>query len=281
MAIEVKVKIDKLIKNNKTMTLPKLTHQQQEIIRQQYIYRFLNSNQIQKFLNHKSKGKINNWLPDLVKKEYLNRIYDPSTFLGKNQPAVYHMGNNGIRWLKTQDSYDPTILQKLYRDKNRSDTFISTCQFIADICLDLKNQPNYKLSFEWATENEYANPKSPFNFSGMLPELHPHLVIIRKKNNKTSYYLLEILTATLPAYRVRKRIRTYLGFLTECEWIGHIKTVPKILFVCETKELLIRCKRYTKKLLIEAEEENINICFAQKEDVRKEGVTAEIWEDVE
>ncbi len=263
------------------MTLPKLTHQQQEIIRQHYTYRFLNSTQIQKFLNHKSKGKINIWLPDLVKKEYLNRIYDPSTFLGKNQPAVYYLGINGIRWLKTQDGYDPEVLRKLYRDKNRSDTFISTCQLIADICLDLKNQPNDKLFFELATENEYTNPKSSFYFSSMLSELHPHLVFTRKKNNKMNYYLLEILTTKLPAYRVRKRIRTYLEFLTECEWIGHIKVAPEILFVCETKELLIRCKRYTKKLLVEAEEENIHLSFAQKEDVQKDGVTAEIWEDVE
>jgi hypothetical protein len=262
------------------MTLSKLTHQQQEIIRQQYTYRFLNSTQIQKFLNHKSKGKINDWLPDLVKKEYLNRIYDPSTFLGKNQPAVYYMGNNGIRWLKTQDEYDPAVLQKLYRDKNRSDTFISTSQLIADICLDLKNQPNDKLSFEWTTENEYTNPKSPYYFTGMLSELHPHLVFTRKKNNKTNYYLLEVLTVTLPAYRARKRIRTYLEFLTEYEWMGHIKTAPEILFVCETKDLLIRSKRYAKKLLVEAEEENIHLSFAQEEEVQKDGVTAEIWEDI-
>jgi len=263
------------------MTHTKLTHQQQEIIKQQYTYRFLNSTQIQKFLNHKNKRRINDWLPDLVKKEYLQRIYDPSTFLGKNQPAVYYLGINGIRWLKTQDGYDPTILQKLYRDKNRSDTFISTCQLIADICLDLKTQTNNQISFDWATENEYIRPESPHYFSDMLSELHPHLVFTRKRNNKMDYFFLEILTATLPAYRVRKRIRTYLEFLTGCEWIGHVKTAPEILFVCETKDLLIRNKRYTKKLLVEAEEENIHISFAQEEEVQKNGVTAEVWEDTE
>jgi hypothetical protein len=263
------------------MTLPKLTHQQQEIIKQQYTYRFLSSTQIQKFLNHKSKGKINDWLPDLVKKKYLQRMYDPSTFSEKNQPAVFYLGNNGIRWLKTQEECDTAVLQKLYRDKNRSDSFISTCQFVADICLDLKNQTNDKLSFDWATENEYTNPKSTLYFSGMLSELHPHLIFTKKKNNKMSYYLLEILTTKLPAYRVRKRIRTYLEFLTECEWIGHIPTAPEILFVCETKDILIRSKRYAKKLLVEAEEENIHLSFAQKEEVQEDGVTAEVWEDVE
>jgi hypothetical protein len=68
--------------------------------------------------------------------------------------------------------------------------------------------------------------------------------------------------------------------LTECEWIGHIPTAPEILFVCETKELLIRNKRYTKKLLVEPEEENIHLSFAQKEEIQKDGVTAEVWEDV-
>jgi hypothetical protein len=263
------------------MKLPKQTPKEQEIIRLQYQYRFLNSKQIQKFLNHKNKRRINTWLPDLVKKEYLQRIYDPSTFSGKIQPAVYYLGINGVRWLKIQEGYDPAVLPKLYRDKNRSDTFISTCQFVADMCLDLKKQSNDKVSSAWATENEYTSLKSPFYFSGMLSDLHPNLVFTRKKNNKMSYYFLEIITSTLPAYRVRKRIRTYLEFLTECEWVGHIGTAPEILFVCETKELMIRCKRYTKKLLVEAEEENIHLSFAQKEEVQKDGVTAEIWEDTE
>jgi hypothetical protein len=190
------------------------------------------------------------------------------------------MGINGVRWLKTQYVYDPSILQKLYRDKNRSDTFISTYQLIADICLNLKNQTNGRLSFEWATENEYTNSKSPFYFTGMLSELHPQLVFTRKKNNKINYYLLEILTTKLPTYRVRKRIRTHLEFLTEFEWIGHIKTSPEILFVCETKELLIRCKRYAKKLIVESEKENTHLSFTLEEEVRKNGVTAEVWEDI-
>jgi len=263
------------------MTLPKQTPKQQEITKLQYRYRFINTNQIQKFLNHKNKRRINDWLPDLVKKEYLKRIYDPSTFSEKNQPAVYQMGSNGIRWLKTQDGYDPAVLRKLYRDKNRSETFISTCQLVADICLGFKAKTSDRLCFDWATESDYINTKSPFYFTGMFSELHPNLVFSRKKNNKMDYFLLEVLTTKLPAYRVRKRIRTYFEFLTECEWIGHIEEAPEILFVCETKEMMIRCKRYTKKLLVEAEEENVNICFAQKEDVQKDGVIAEIWEDVE
>jgi hypothetical protein len=277
LAKEVKVKIINIKIN---MTLPKLTHQQQEIIKLQYQYRFLSSTQIQKYLNHKNKGRINSWLPDLVEKKYLQRIYDPSTFWKNTQPAVYYLGINGIRWLKIQAGYDSAIITKIYREKDRSDTFITTCQLVADICLDLKTQSNNSVSFDWATENIYTSPESPYYFSGIFSELRPLLIFSRKVKDKNDYYILDILKAKLPAYRTRKRIRSYLEFLTESEWVGHFQTPPQILLICETKDLLIRSKRYTKKLLTEAEEENVHLSFAQEEEIRKNGVTAEVWEDI-
>ncbi len=261
------------------MTLPKQTPKQQEILKLQYRFRFLNSNQIQQFLNHKNKRRINDWLPDLVEKYCLKRIYDPRTF-GKNTlPAVYYFGINGIRWLRTQDWVNPAVLRKLYRDDERSDAFISDCQFLADICLHLKTQSINGATFNFATESDFTSPKSAFYPFEFLKELSPRLFITRKKDNKRNCYLLEIINSTLPSYRAKKRIRTYLEFLTEYDWMDHLKRPPEILFVCETKELLIRCKRYTKKLLVEAEEENIHLSFAQEDEVRKDGVTAEIWED--
>jgi len=261
------------------MISQKITNQQQKIVKLLYRFRFLSSTQIQKFLNHKNKGRINSWLPDLVKKQYSKRIYDPSTFWKKTRPAVYYLGINGIRWLKTQAGFDLGVLHKLYRDEGRSDTFISTCQLLADICLDLKAQTNNHISFDWATEIDYMNRESPYYFPEILSELRPCLIFTRNKNNKKSYYLLEVLTAAFPAYRVRKRIRTYLEFLTECDWIGHFPISPEILFVCETKVLLIRSKRYLKKLLIEKEKENVHMSFAQEWEVKKYGATAEIWEE--
>jgi len=274
-----KLKYQKYKNKNQNMTLPKLTHQQQEILKLHYQYRFLSSTQIQKFLGHKNKGRINSWLPDLVTKEYLKRIYDSSTFWKNTQPAIYFLGINGIRWLKTQAGYDSSVITKIYRENDRSDTFIATCQLIADICLDLKNQTEDSGSFQWATENEYRCPETPYYFSGLFSELRPLLIFSRESKDKNDYFILDILTSKIPAYRTRKRIRSYLEFLTECEWVGHFETPPQILLICETKELLIRSKRYTKKLLEEAEEEDIHLSFAQEEDVRKNGVTAEIWED--
>ena len=79
------------------MTLPKLKHQQQEIIKQHYTYRFLNSTQIQKFLNHKSKGKINDWLPDLAKKniykEFMIHLHFQINIFGISINSRIFLGN--------------------------------------------------------------------------------------------------------------------------------------------------------------------------------------------
>ncbi len=261
------------------MTLPKITPKQQEIITLHYHFRFLNTNQIQKFLKHKNKKTINTWLPDLVEKGYLKRIYDPYTF-GKNTlPAVYYFGTNGIRWLKTQESLDPGAIRKLYKDGDRSETFKSNCQLLADICLDLKAQSINGVVFDYATAQDYVSPKSTYYSFGFLSELSPQLLFSRAKNNNQSHYLLEILNASLPSYRIRKRIRTYLKFLTDYDWMENLKTPPEILFVCQTKELLIRTKRYTKKLLVDEDNDDIHISFALEAEVRKFGATAEVWEE--
>lgn len=259
------------------MTLPKITNKQQEIIKLNYQFRFINRIQIQKFLNHKDKKTINLWLKDLTQKDYLKRIYDGETF-GKNTlPAVYYLSLNGIKFLKTQEEYDKKLLQKIYQEENRSEIFISDCQFLVEICLNLKAQSKDGVFYDFAMASDYTSPDSPYNF---LSELTTQLAFIKQKKATKSYYLLEILNTTLPNYRIRKRIKDYISFLLNYEWTEYFKTAPRILFICQTKELLISTKRMTKRLLVDEDLEDIHISFALEDEVRKQGVTADIWEEV-
>ncbi len=262
------------------MHLPKQTPKQQEIVKLQYQFRFLNTTQIQKFLNHNDKKRLNIWLKYLVSNDYLVRIYDAHKFGENTKPAVFYLGRNGIRFLKAQGNYQPEQLRKLYRERDRSKTFIANCQLLADIALDLKAQSRNNLVFNWATSSDYTSLNSPYYPFSFLTELSVHFLFTREQNNKKNYYLLEILNTNLPPYRVRKKIRTYLEFLLNCDWLEHFKNPPEVLFVCQTKDLLIRTKRYTKKLLADEDKENIHISFAQEDEVRKYGATAEIWEEV-
>lgn len=260
------------------MTLPKITNKQQEILKLNYQFRFLNRIQIQKFLNHKDKKTINLWLKDLTQKDYLKRIYDSKTF-GKNIiPAIYYLSLNGISFLKTKEGFDKKLLQKIYQEKNRSETFISDCQLLADICLNLKAQNINGVSFDFKTVSDYISPDSPYRF---LSELTAQLMFTKQKKANKNYYLLEIFNTTLPKYRIKKRVRDYITFLSNNEWMELFKSAPRILFICQTKELLVSTKRLTKKLLIDEDLKDIHISFALETEVRNQGVTAEIWEEVE
>ncbi|MFA5932870.1 MAG: replication-relaxation family protein [Microgenomates group bacterium] len=260
------------------MTLPKITNKQQETIKLTYQFRFINRIQIQKLLNHKDKKTINLWLKDLTQKDYLKRIYDGETF-GKNTiPAIYYLSLNGINFLKAQEGFDKKLLQKIYQEKNRSEAFIADCQFLADMCLNLKNQSKNGVSYDFVTTSDYISPDSPYNF---LCELTTQLIFTKQKKTTKTYHLLEILNTTLPKYQILKRVKDYISFLLNYEWMEHFKSAPRILFICQTKELLISTKRMTKRLLADEDLEDIHISFALEDEVRKQGVTTDIWEEAE
>ena len=55
---------------------------------------------IQKALNHKDKRRVQAWLKDLREKHYVEWIYS-TDFIEKTKPAIYYLGINGIRYLKS------------------------------------------------------------------------------------------------------------------------------------------------------------------------------------
>jgi hypothetical protein len=82
------------------MKLPKITSKQQDIVELLYRYRFLNRIQIQSFMGHTDKRRVLAWLKDLREKQYVTWIYS-TDFTEKTKPAIYYLGLNGIRYLKT------------------------------------------------------------------------------------------------------------------------------------------------------------------------------------
>ncbi len=265
------------------MTIPYITPKQQEIIKLHYQYRFINTNQIQSFLEHKNKKTISIWLKDLREKHYLEWQY--SNKFGENtKPAIYHTGINGVRFLKTQDDYSMAVIQKLYRDGEREEPFIQRCVLIADASLNLvsKNTKTPDVTFSFETASDYANESSRFHFLTET-EIEPLLSFTKQKNSKKTYYLVDVIDITLPTYKVRKKLRNYFDFYQSSEWEENVsKTFPIILFICPTKANLIYAKRYIKKLFEENQyPDNLHIRFATVDEVKEFGITGEIWEEVE
>jgi len=269
----------------------KITTKQQEILKLLYKYKFLDRKQIQAFLDHKYHKRINDWLKDLTQKEYLNRIY--SNKFGENtKPAIYYLGLNGIRFLKTQDDCSIEVTRKFYRMKDRSNDYIEKSLLVGKIVLDLKvaadqshdSSEENEFAYLIATSTDLANPEYRFNF---LTEYKPDLLVKRLKKKKagkrtkSEYFLFAIIAPTLPRYSIRKQVKDFIELYDGYEWDEIGGTFPKIMLVCPTLTTLIYTKRMTKRLLEDEDNpEDLHIEFTTIDKIREHGVTGEIWEKV-
>jgi len=267
----------------------KITTKQKAILKLLYKYKFLDRKQIQAFLNHKYHKRINDWLKDLTQKEYLNRIY--SNKFGENtKPAIYYLGLNGIRFLKTQDDCSPEVLRKLYRLQDRSNDFTEKSLLVGKIVLDLKvaadkswepGEEN-ELSYLVATSTDLANPEYRFNF---LTEYKVDLIVKRLKKKKSgkrtnsTYFLFSIIAPTLPRYSIRHQVKNFIELFNGYEWDEIADTFPTIMIVCPTLATMIYAKRMTKGLLNDDDNpDDLQIQFTTIEKIREHSITGEIWE---
>jgi len=258
------------------MTLPKITNKQTEILTLIYQFRFLNRTQIQQLLNHKDPKTINTWLKDLNEKQYLNRIY--SNTIGANtKPAIYYAGINAIRYYKSLGQDNTSYLKKLYRDNERSQSFIDDQIFIANICLNfseinIKGEINY--TFETAA-GVTSNPLYKF-----MEDLSPQLIFIKKTKSESKQYILVQLDSISPKYMIKKKMKNYIEFFFTNEWEENTgKPFPTILFTCQTLALMIYAKQTMKRLLDDYQaHEDFDAWFTSNDKIREHGISADIWE---
>jgi hypothetical protein len=234
-------------------------------------------------MGHKDYKTINVWLKDLREKEYVTRIYS-TDFLEKTKPAIYYLSLNGIRFLKANTNYPIGELRKRYREPSRSKTFIDRCILVAECCTTLHKESTDQLRYSFATEADYLDPESGYNFLAESELTRPSLCI-EVLGEDATYYLLEIFDATLPRYRLRKRLKNYVEYLKDDEWQNEtdMEEPPIILLALPTLADLIYAKRCTKKLLNDAYYEevpdNIHIRFTTTEKLTQRSVTSPIWEE--
>ena len=114
--------------------MDKITKKQQEIVKIVFIFRFINSKQIQKLLNHKDHRRINSWLKDLVEKGYLERDFK-LVFGSITKPAVYFLSTKGRSFIREKYHFKTAYLTRLKEDKKRSKSFRIRCQLMTDFFL--------------------------------------------------------------------------------------------------------------------------------------------------
>lgn len=243
--------------------LPKITKKQQEIIKYIYHFRFLNRVQIQALLNHKDHKTTNIWLKDLTEKEYLNRNYS-TKFYENTKPAIYYIGINGIKLIRTLVNCPRSHLVKLYREKDRLDSFAGKCQLLADIYIDLRAKSESKKKYKVVTSNAFSDPDSIYNF---LSDTTFDLLIEKTSKNK-EYYLLEVFDQNLPAHKIRKRIKDYIDFYFSNIWEDKVGgDFPNVILVCETLPMVVAIKKMTNKFVEENELRKLMHFVTKKENL--------------
>jgi hypothetical protein len=258
------------------MTTPRdITKKQETIISLLFRFRFLDRTQIQKFLNHKDEARINDWLKDLTEKEYIDRSYS-KRFPENTRPAVCHLAKNGIALIKAQNNNNTKLVQKFYREKDRSKGFIDSCQLVADIYLDLRNKISEKVNFTMSVKSDYsAHP-----LTDLLNDLKPHAYIEQTAKGKTKHYFLEVL-ADLPVERLRQRVKKYLSFYQSNEWEGATsEPFPTILVVCPDDKIFAYIKKYAKTKISALDEPISAVNLTTVEKVKDLGITGDIWKKV-
>jgi len=266
------------------MKLPKITTKQQEILKLLYRYRFANRIQLQTLMHHKDRRRIGAWLKDLREKEYIEWIYS-TDFAEKTKPAIYYLGINGVRFLKTLDDYPKDEVRKRYREYTRQKDFIARSLLVVDSVINLEERRSNTndLEYSFVVRADYTDPGSDYRF---LRELAPDLYYEKQEcsmdGTATTSYLVAIFGTTLPRYMVRKRLKEYVRYLCEGDWRDDTDSQEFIIhIICPTKAELIYAKRRTRLLLEDiGRDESIHIRFSTAESVRLHGVTGIIWEEV-
>lgn len=261
--------------------LPPITNKQSEIVSLLYRHRYLSREHIQQLLGHKLKTRSVSWLKDLKDKGYVVRIYNEHDFVSKTRPAVYYLGLNGIRYLRNLDVYADEELRKRYSESKRKQTFIDHCLLLADCCLNVEAASSGKTTFSSILPTDFADPDHDYNF---LEELKPDACFIKQTGDERTIYLLDVFSATLPRYSLKKKVKDYINFLDEEVWQSETgDTDPPIVQLAFVKKAdLIYAKRRARIELSELYDdempEDVKLRFTTVDKIREQGLTAKIWE---
>lgn len=244
---------------------------QLDILRYLYRFRFLNSSQLQRFLNHKNIRLTNYHLKNLITYNYIGKHYSRSLGLA-NQPAVYYLSSGSNKVLSDTKDFDKRALKRIYREKIRSQQFIAHSSFIAEYFLYLRGESiKTKHTLHFFTKTDLlAHPY-------LIHPLPDAFFVRVDDTGNTKRYFVEVVEDSSPRFALRKRIEQYCDYIDDgkfTEATGH--DFPILLFICPGVASMIYLKKHISRIYEETSLDQIEIFIATKE-----GAFAGHWEKIE
>lgn len=253
------------------MDSPKLPQAQLDILTYLYRFRFLTSLQLQKLLKHSNIRLTNYHLKNLITQNIIDKHYSRSLGLA-NLPAVYYLSSGSIKLLDDQVDFDKRALKRIYREKIRSQQFISHSSFVAEYYLYLRGESEKsKHTLHFFTKTDLlAHPY----LIHPLPDAYFARVDAK---GGTKRYFVEVVEDSSPRFALRKRIEQYCDYIDDgkfTEATGH--DFPTLLFICPGYASLIYLKKHISRIYEETSLDQIEIYIATIEQA-----FAGSWEKIE
>jgi hypothetical protein len=233
----------------------KITKKQQTILTLIYTFRFINSKQIQQFLNHKDHRRINSWLKDLVEKEYIEKDFKP-VFGTLTKPAIYFLIKKGRDFIRTEyGGWQEKYLTRLREDKKRSKGFRIRCQIVVDCFLILfpDQVAQYPQTIMERLREGSFRPSKLFQFFtpalyeeldfNLLPHLKPDAYGYLKKPKGITHALFYVLDAYIPRMMLRNYLKRIFTTLDEENWEAEDIQSLQFYFICPNNMVIIYLRR--------------------------------------
>ncbi|HSW97947.1 MAG TPA: hypothetical protein VLF89_09040 [Candidatus Saccharimonadales bacterium] len=245
------------------MTKKILTKKQQTILTLILTFRFINSKQIQQFLEHKDHRRINAWLKDITEKQYVIRDYTP-IYGTLTKPAVYSLAALGRQYIReTFHPWDTTYLKRLRDDVKRSKAFRVKCQLIADCCLiffagrekELIDTIQEILTegvilkedvFQFFTPAFYSELEYDFP---LLSQLKPDAYMYHKTETGIDHSCFYAIDAYVPRLTLQYMLKNIFHILSNESWENDSIGSLQCYIICPSNMVIIYLRRLLKSFL--------------------------------
>ena len=235
-----------------------ITNKQHSILLLLYIFRFLNSKQIQEFMNHTDHRRINGWLKDLAEKGYIVRDYKP-IYGQLTKPAVCYLTSKGRMHIKQSYTYYfPAYLKRISRDNKVSKAFRIRCQIIADWYLlrfppqknniDIVNTLLTHLTTDTDEEKIPLNTMQFFTAAYypsfiLLEKIKPDAHLRKKTTKGITHGLLFVFDSYISRLVLRYRLKRIFDTLDEEYWEDESITALHMYVLCPNNQVIIYLRR--------------------------------------
>ncbi len=250
-----------------------LKHQRKDIIYKLYKFRFLNRVHVQRMLNQKHFKQVIRLLNDLTKKGYINREF---TRKFGGVPAVYSLSKKSITTIRDWEGIRPELLNRLYREDERTEIFKKHCQFVADIHLSLITFAKAHKS----TLHYYGKSDIEGMQHLIVPEPDIYFVLEENKDNIKRYFL-DVFDEQIPKEGLYKRAKQYFDYYQDAKWQDNTKKpFPEIILVCPNSRAKNQMRGIVTTML-KRETDEVVIHLSTWEEIKRHGIKKEVLHKVE